>query len=217
MADPGAQTFISTLPQWLPSVVSGAAGGLIMYWLSGRRYINQRWWDKRFETYQRCVQVLAALEASLRSTQSLLNSSPPSGSAERSQLLSSVEAIVHNSSEFKKLIAFESLLFSRGSRESFEEMDTFLDDLDLEDFREPAEFDDDLDMILTTTTLFIETSRQIIVRQARTELHIDPFAIRALEWAYSQWDIWKAKRFRRRYETLSRKKTEQAETDDSGQ
>lgn len=37
--------------QDLRAGVIGAVGALVMFWLTGRRHVSQRWWDKRFEVY----------------------------------------------------------------------------------------------------------------------------------------------------------------------
>jgi len=43
----------------------GAVGGLLAYWIAHRKFVSQRWWDKRFDLYIKAIEILEKIEHSL--------------------------------------------------------------------------------------------------------------------------------------------------------
>jgi len=43
----------------------GAVGGLLAYWVAHRKFVLQRWWDKKFDLYIKAIEILEKLEHSL--------------------------------------------------------------------------------------------------------------------------------------------------------
>ena len=53
------------MEQILEKILLGAIGGLIAYWMAHRKFVSQRWWDKRFDLYSEVFDILKQIEHSL--------------------------------------------------------------------------------------------------------------------------------------------------------
>lgn len=49
----------------LDKLVMGFIGGLVAYWFAHRKYISQKWWDKRYDLYIESIEILKELSHSL--------------------------------------------------------------------------------------------------------------------------------------------------------
>lgn len=49
----------------LEKIFLGAIGGAVAYWIAYRKFISQRWWDKRFDLYSSAIDILKQIEHSL--------------------------------------------------------------------------------------------------------------------------------------------------------
>ncbi len=49
----------------LEKLFIGMIGGLIAFWLAQRKFISQRWWDKKFDLYIDAIEILEHIEHSL--------------------------------------------------------------------------------------------------------------------------------------------------------
>jgi len=49
----------------IEKLIIGAAGGLIAFWFTYRKFISQRWWDKQFDLYIEAIDLLKTIEHSL--------------------------------------------------------------------------------------------------------------------------------------------------------